>query len=587
MAKTGTLEPEVSEHADDTAVRSRYALSRVGNALRHVEFWVVVVVVAVLSYLVLLPLAYLIYRAFIEDGQLTWASFDRALSGDVAELALNSFIFMLGSSMVTVVIGTILAFLTERTDLPFRRAIYVGALVPIIVPGILYTIAWVFLAGPGNGALNIVFESSIGVRPFNIFSLTGMIVAQSLDEVPIMFLLMLVAFRSMDPALEEAALMSGASTIAVVRKMTLPLARPAILAGALIVSVRNLEAFETPRILGLPANIWVITSRIFQVLNDEFPPDYGQAAAYSLILLVLVSIGIFIHARWIGEKGAFATVTGRGYRPRKMSLGSWRWPITAAVAVYFFIAILLPLGILVYVSFQPFYSAPSLESLLNSSLEPYRAIFREPESAGAIRNSLVLGVGAATIGMLLAATASWIVIRSRVPGRWLIDNLAFLPLVFPGIVLGASLLFVYLRNPLPIYGTTWILLIAYITRFIPYAIRYSSTAMYQISAELEEAAAMAGSGWFSTFRRVTLPLMAPGLIAGWVYIFILALRELSASLLLYPPGGEVLSVVIWDWWYDGLFPELAALGVMMMLLVTVLTLVARKLSGVTFSGGGS
>ena len=260
-----------------------------------------------------------------------------------------------------------------------------------------------------------------------------------------------------------------------------------------------------------------------------------------------------------------------------MRLGVWRVPATAFILLYFLIAVVLPVLVLVYASTQRFYSPPSHYTLRHMTFDNYVQEWHEPVLRHAVLNSVYLGVGAATAVMLLTAVAAWVVVRTRLRGRSLVDNLAFMPLTIPGLVLGVALLFVYLRIPIGIYGTLWVLFIAYLTRFMPYGMRYSSTSMFQIGRELEESAQMSGAGWWHTFRRVVLPLLAPGLIAGWIYIVIVSFRELGASVLLYSPGKEVLSIVIWEQWRDGLLTEVAALGVMLIGALVVLVAIAYKL----------
>jgi iron(III) transport system permease protein len=286
---------------------------------------------------------------------------------------------------------------------------------------------------------------------------------------------------------------------------------------------------------------------------------------------------VFLHSRLSRRGRAFQTVTGKGFRPRPLPLGRWRWPATALVLAYFGIAVVMPVLILLYSSTQPYYSTPSVESFSRMSLGNYAATFTQPQALTAFRNSLVLGIGTATFVMLFMAIASWLVVRTRLRGRWLVDNLAFVPLVIPGLVMGVSLLFVYLRFPVPIYGTLWILFIAYATRYMPYGMRYASTSMYQISGELEESAQTSGATWWQTFRRVNLPLLMPGLIAGWIYIVLVSFRELSSSILLYSPGDEVLSILIWERWQNGQLTQLAALGMVMVLTLVVLVTIAGRL----------
>jgi iron(III) transport system permease protein len=364
------------------------------------------------------------------------------------------------------------------------------------------------------------------------------------------------------------------------RRVTLPLVLPALYAAILIMAVRALESFEVPALLGLPNRIWVFTSRIWTVLNEK-PPNFGTAGAYAMSLLVLTALGVLWQSRLSKRGRAYQTVTGKGFRPRPVQLGVWRIPAVIFICVYFLIAVVAPLLMLAYMSTQRFYTPPTRKTLSNMSLDMYGNVIHNDLIVTALKNSLILGLGSATTVILLTAFASWIVVRTRLPGRWLVDNLAFTPLVIPGLVLGVALLFVYLRLNrdlhLAIYGSLWILFIAYLTRYMPYGMRYSSTSMYQIGRELEESAQTSGASWFQSFRRVVLPLLAPGLIAGWIYIVIVSVRELSSSILLYTPGRQVLSIVIWEQYQNGAFTELAALGMMMVGGLVLLVIVAYKL----------
>jgi iron(III) transport system permease protein len=370
--------------------------------------------------------------------------------------------------------------------------------------------------------------------------------------------------------------MSGARLPTVLRRVTIPLSRPALYAAILIIVVRALESFEVPALLGLPGGVWVFMSRIWRVLKDK-PPDYGAAGALAMSLLIITSVLVFWHSRLAKRGRAYQTVSGKGFRPRPVSLGVWRWPATALVVTYFVVAVILPLAVLAYASTQPFYSVPSRYTLSHMNLDAYTNVIHTDLFASSVKNSIILGLGAATTVILLAAVASWVVVRTQLPGRWLIDNLAFLPLIVPGLVLGVAILFVYLRSPIPIYGTLWILFLAYLTRYIPYGMRYSSTSMFQIGRELEESAMTSGAGWFQSVRRVILPLLVPGLLAGWIYIVIVSVRELSSTIILYSPGKQVLSIVIWEQWQNGEFPELAATGMMMVGALVALVAVAYKL----------
>ena len=534
-------------------------------------------VAVVIAYLGLVPLVYLLWKTFTHAGRFSFVNFRDAYANvGLGPMALRSLAFAGGSTAVALTLGTVLAYLIVRTDVPFKSLMLAASLVPLIVPGILHTISWIFLASPQIGILNRWVIHPVFRGDLNVFSIPGMIVVEGFHLSPLVFLLMVAAFRSMDPSLEESAIMSGASLPTVFRRVTVPLVRPALYAGALIMIVRGLESFEVPALLGLPAHIYVFTSQIWYVLNSV-PPGYGQAGAYAMSLLVLTTTGIFLHSRLTRRARAFQTVTGKGFRPRPVALGAWRWAATAFMSVYFVVAVIMPILVLVYASTQAYYSPPSSRTLSHMTLANYPAVFHDPLTQHAFVNSLILGLASATAVMLLAAVASWLVVRTTLPGRWLVDNLAFLPLVIPGLVLGVAFLYVYLRIPIGIYGTLWILLIAYVTRFMPYGMRYASTSMFQIGRELEESAQMSGAGWWQTFRRIVLPLLAPGLVAGWIYVLIVSIRELGSSVLLYSPGREVLSIAIWENYRNGDLTQVAALGVMMIGGLMVLVAVAYKL----------
>ncbi|HEX7298520.1 MAG TPA: iron ABC transporter permease [Solirubrobacteraceae bacterium] len=547
------------------------------RALLSARNLIILGVVVAIGYLALVPLGYLVWGAFFDESGLTLRWFRDAYSAvGLREMMVNSLVFAIGSTTISVTLGTVLAYLIVRTDVPFKALMMAASLIPLILPGILHTIAWIFLASPRVGLYNKLLEPVLGAGTLNIFSLGGMIVVEGLHLAPLVFLLMVAAFRSMDPALEESALMSGARLITVVRRVTLPLVRPALYAAILIMAVRTLEAFEVPALLGIPEGLWVFTSRIWRVLGS-YPPKYGQAGAYAMSLLVLTSIGVFWHSRLAKRAKSFQTVTGKGFRPRPIELGRWRWPATGMILAYFVFAVLAPLLILVYASTQKFYSVPSAQTLSHMTLHNYEYTFRSSGTLVALKNSFILGIGAATLVMLAMAIAAWLVVRTRLRGRWMVDNLASLPMVIPGLVMGVALLFVYLRFPLPIYGTLWILLLAYFTRYMPYGMRYASSSMYQISGELEESAQTSGASWWQSFRRIVLPLLMPGLVAGWIYIMVVSVRELSSSILLYSPGNEVLAIRIWEQYQNGQFTELAALGVVMVAALVVLVAVAYKL----------
>jgi iron(III) transport system permease protein len=340
--------------------------------------------------------------------------------------------------------------------------------------------------------------------------------------------------------------------------------------------VQSLESFEVPGLLGLQNGIYVFTSRIYFVLR-AYPIDYGAAGAYAIGLLAIAVVGVLLAGRLQRNARGFQTVTGKAFRPQPIRLGRARPWVGAGVVLFFLVTVVLPVGVLVYASLLKFYAAPSAATLRSMSLANYNAVLHLPLALTALKNSFVLGIGAATVVMLLSAVVSWVVVRTKLPGRRALDVLAFTPIVIPGLVLGLALAFVYLRVALPIYGTLLILLISYCTRYLPYGMRYSSSAMTQLSRELEESAMVFGASWTQMFRRVLLPLASSGIVAGWVYILVVSFRELSSTILLYSPGNEVLSVLIWEQFENGQFTTLAALGVLMVAILVALVFVAHRL----------
>jgi iron(III) transport system permease protein len=550
--------------------------------------WLIIgVCVAVTVYLGIVPLGFLLWQSFFtpqtaaKAAVFTLGNYQQAYgSADTWVLFWNSVKFAIGTSILAFFIGTALAWMNERTNTPFKALFFALSLIPLVIPGILFTVSWILLGSPKIGLINLALQKVFDTDAVfvNVYSLWGMIWVDALHYSPMAFLLMTAAFRAMDPALEESAVMSGASVRQVVTKVTLPLVWPAIFATVLILFVRAIESFEVPALLGLPVGIQVFTSAIYQAVH-RYPSQVGLASAYAVTLLLITTIGVYFQSRLSSRGSKYATMTGKGFRPRQIDLGGWRYLAVALFLVYFLFIVVLPFAVLLWSSFQKFYSVPSMEAIQRMSLDPYRTILSYPSLWRSVWNSLILALGCATIIMLVTSVICWIVVKTKLPGRWLLDNIASLPMVFPGIVLGLSIMILYLYMPIGVYGTIWILLIAYVTRFLPYGLRYNTTSMLQIHKELEESAAMSGASWATTFRRIILPLLKPGLVAGWIYIMIVSIRELSSSILLYSPGTEVLSILIWELWENGQYVELSALGVMFIIALFVLVMVAQWVGG--------
>ena len=534
-------------------------------------------------YIAVIPLGFLLWQSFFtpqtatKPAVFTFGNYITAYTNpDTLRLFLNSVQFAVGTATLAFLIGTTLAWINERTNTPFKSLFFALALIPLVIPGILFTISWILLGSPKIGIINLVLMSLFNLDGpvFNIYSMWGMIWVDGLQSSPVAFLLMTAAFRAMDPSLEESAMMSGANVFQVLWRITLKLVWPAIFATFLILFVNAVESFEVPALLGLPVGIHVFTSAIFQAVH-RYPSQIGLASTYAITLLLITTAGIYFISKLSASGSKYATMTGKGFRPRQIDLGPWRWVAAGLFFVYFCLMVLLPFAVLLWSSLQKFYAVPSMAALQNLTLDPYRFVLSYPNLARSVGNSLLLAVSSATLIMLITSVICWIVVKTKLPGRWLLDNLASLPMVFPGLVLGLALMIFYLNVDIGVYGTMWILLIAYVTRFMPYGLRFNTTSMLQIHKELEESAAMSGASWFTTFRRIVLPLLKPGMLAGWIYIMIVSIRELSSSILLYSPGTEVISIIIWELWENGQYVELSALGVLFILMLFVLVMVAQ------------
>jgi iron(III) transport system permease protein len=554
--------------------------------LRDPALLVPLVGTGVLIYLAILPLFMLLKGSFEmevapREFVLTLENYQKAYASEYTySTFVNSLIFASGSASLTFLLGTILAWLTERTNTPLRGLFVPIAVVPLILPGVLESIAWIFLLSPKFGYVNVTLMYLFGLQspPFNVFSLPGMIWVHSVGQVPLAFLMMVAAFKSMDPSLEESAMMSGANTGQTLRRVTLRLLMPTTASVLLILFVRTLESFETPALVGIPARIYVYTSEIYLAFN-EYPPDYGRGAALAVGLLLLSALGVWLYTRSTKESKKFQTVTGKAFRPRQFDLGPWKWVGFSFLMAYFIFVVLLPFLVLFWASFLPFFATPSWDAVQKLSLDNYRYLLGFRPFWDAMKNSILLATLTATVAMMLTSLIAWIVYKSRLPGSWLLDFLAFIPITVPGIVMGMALILLYVAFPLPIYGTIWLLLIAYVTRYIPYGMRSASGSILQIHSELEEAASASGASWWETFKRVTLPLLRPGIAAGWIYICIVSFREFSTSVLLATGESRVLSILLFTMFEQGQVTIVAAIGILMIIVLLAIVGVFYKVSG--------
>jgi len=548
--------------------------------------------VGILCYLILGPLLMVVFSTFRDtDGSLPFeAHVPWALSNYEAvflrpqtyEVLGTTVIFAVASIVLSFSIGIALAWVVERTDLPFRNLVFVTVIASVGVPNIIAGIAWGLLGSPVNGLLNQPIRAVFGLEPpgpLSVYSLPGMIFVQAITMVPITFLLLSAAFRAMDPAMEDAASTSGARFMVTLRRITIPLLAPAVVSAMVFQFVTVVESFDIPLLIGLRAGIPVLSTEIFiQTRPPQALPNYGLAATYSVLLLALAIGPLLLSGRIIGRSERYATITGKGYQPRRYSLGAWKVPALLAVGVYALVAVVLPVLSMFWTSLQPFFSVPSPEAFSRITFDAYEEILTLPLFHKALLNTLILGVAAGAGTMILGLMVAWILVRSRSRLRPLLDLLAFMPHAFPGVILGLSILLMYLFLPFPLYGTIWIIVLALATQEISLATRLMSGAIAQVQRELEEAAETSGANWFPTMRRVVAPLVLPALLNGFFLIFLSAIKNLTLALILFAQDSVVLSTVLFTNWDQGHTDRTGALGMIMMAVTIIAGFITRRLT---------
>jgi iron(III) transport system permease protein len=489
----------------------------------------------------------------------------------------NTIVYSFWSAVIAIVIGTVQALIVERTNTPGRDLAFFAAIISLGVPNVLYTVAWLLLlgrSGPINDLIALITQNPQAV---NVYSMWGMVLIEGIGFVPLTFLLMSAVLRSMDASFEEAAIMSGASPLHAFWSITLRMGIPAICALAMLIFVRTFESFEVPALVGLAGNINVLTTTIYQSARRTGAPDYGESGAYSICLILIVTVLLIWQSRLARHAHRYQTITGKGFRPRIIDLGRWRY-FTAGllVALFLFVAV-IPAAMLIFTSFQPFYDGVSIDAFRRMSLENYYVLFGPGSFRDSIVNTFVLGAATATIVVPFTALCAWLVVR-RVPGAAMLDHLVTLPLVFPAIILSVAFLNIFVNMPIPLYGTLLSVIIASSVRYLAYGMRYAYAGALQIHPDLEGQAAIAGAGRAALFRRIVVPLLAPTLLNSWLLIFLLSVQAVALPLLLVGPGSEVMAVTLFELWQNGQVTELASMGVLWMLLMTAVSTVFHLLT---------
>lgn len=474
-----------------------------------------------------------------------------------SQIMLNTLYVSFVATVMALVFGFVTAWILNRTDVPFRRTLEQAMAVPYYVTPLLGALAWSLLGAPQSGLINQLWRAMGGSGALiNIVSPLGIAWVMALFEGSVAFVMIGAVMKSMDPSLEEASQVIGAGRLRTMLRITLPLVTPGVLGAAIFVFAEMLGSFSAALVLGTPGRFYVITTAIYQLVA-QYPPRIPLAAAMGVSLFAVMFVMLFIYRRIVARR-SYVTVTGKAFRPRLADVGPLRWALFAVCALYVLLSVVLPMLTLVYVSLQ--HLTAIFPSAANFTLDNFRAVLSQNAIRHAITNSLLLGVLTATIGVALTGLISWLIHRSRIPGRGLLEYAAMFPQAVPRLVFAFGMMWAWLVFPIPIYGTFWVLLIAYITVFLPLGVRTISSVLMQVDKSLEECGEVCGASWGYRMRTITMPLLRPGLLAAWMLLFIASVRELGASILLMGPRSQVLTPAIVEAWFTNSSERTAAMA---------------------------
>ncbi len=542
-----------------------------------------------LAFLVIYPMLMLLFGALSDSNPVVdgFGKFKPSLDHFVAVLRnenvhlafYNALVACGGGTILAVIIGLAFSWIVVRTNTPFKRFIAAASMIPLFVPPLVAGVAWGILGSPRTGLLNTSLKW-IGIDfRFDFYSMSGLVIVFGMYYAPYIYMFTASALRNMDPSLEEASEVSGASALTTIFTITFPLIAPAILAGSLLCFVVMLGIYGVPAALGAPANINVLTTYIFK-LTAWSPPLYNTAAAVAILLMMVTAILVWAQQRVLIGK-SYATVAGKAFRPRALDLGPWKWFTFGLAVVYLFFVVVLPTLALTIAAFRKFLFFKNFEALFDwsqYSLVHFNVIFDNPLTMLSIWNTMKVGVLTAVVGGALAFAIGYTVNRTQVHGRRTIDLLATMPVAIPGLVIGVAYLWAWIGLPGGLYGTIWILALAFVARFIPDTVKALSTSFLQIHKELEEASWICGGGLLGTIRRIVLPLARPGVVASMTLLFVLAIRELGSSLFLYTSDTTVMAVLLLDYYEGGNTGKTAAFSLVQTALLAVLLGITNWLS---------
>ena len=552
---------------------------------REVFGWLSLVAV---GWLVVIPLFLVIFCSFQREplfevtGPTIQNYLDIYIDPATYRLILNTLFFGAGAILVGFVFAIPLAWLVERTNAPGRHLMYALILVPMALPPMIAALGWERLLDPRIGVINMVLRAMLGMEgegPLNVYTLYGMSFVMGLSMVPTVFLMLVPVLRNMDPAFEEASMISGASRFMTLMRVTFPLTYPAFFAALIWFFIISIEAFEIPGVIGMQAGILVFSTKIFYAIHPPTGelPEYGTASALAMAVLVLSGVLVYLYLKVLGAGDKYTTVTGRGYRPSIMDLGRARYLGSLFFFLYLSLAVVFPLVVLGWGSLLTYYQPPSWELVSQLTMKHYYNALTGYGAITAFKNTAMLVVVAATVTTLLSVTAGWIIVRSGGRMGRALNLLTFAPIAIPSVIIGFALILVYLSIPVGIYGTIWVIAIAHITRFIAYGSRAVISAQVQVHKELEEASYTCGGSMLVTLRKVVVPIVLPALVSLWLWVALHSLRELSSAVLLASPGNRVVSTMIWFAWQEGQVGEAYAISIMLIAVSLVIAFAARRL----------
>jgi iron(III) transport system permease protein len=503
-----------------------------------------VAVMLVVAFLVILPMVFLVEESLNVGDPMAFPPQEFGIKNYIAmfdedfNVLVNTVVIALMATVMAILIGFTLAWILTRTNVPGRDKLERLMELPYYMTPLVGALAWSIIAGPKSGFINQLWKAGGHTTDLvDIYSHFGIAWIMALFEGTVAFVMIAASMKSMDPALEESARVMGASKLRTMLTVTLPLVMPGVLGATLFVFAEMLGSFAAALVIGIPARIYVITTAIWDS-TLSYPPDYGRASAMGLALFV-VMFGTLTFYRWRINKGSFTTITGKAFRPRPMDMGRLAWVFFGVCALYILVAVVLPLAALIFTSLERF--ATVILSQADFTLANYETALSLGPVRIALVNSLSLGFGVATIGVVLMAFLVWIIYRSRIVGRGAIEYLVMFPQAVPRLVFGLALLWAWINIPIPIYGTLWLLAIAYLTVMLPLGVRTLAGVVLQIDKSLEECARVCGASWLYQMRTVTLPLLKPGILAAWLLIFMACVRELGVSVFLMGPNAKVIA----------------------------------------------